>query len=112
VRRPVSDRTLRRWVREFRKLFPTDLPVRVSRRRFPRDPKTRRPEFAGWCTRWDHIIEIQIEETLDRCATIDTLMHEWAHARREEDETREVFEHDDAFWIELGSMYRAYWGTR
>ena len=60
ARRPVSDATLRGWVKECRQLFPTDKPVRVRRVR------AARRDWAGFCRDVGDYIEIKIDERLDR----------------------------------------------
>lgn len=109
TRRPVSERTFRRWVKECRAKFPVDLPVRVRRVRFPREPGTRRPTHVGECLIGETSIEIRVEETLDRFATADTLIHEWAHALRHEHDP--IADHDDGFWVLFGTLYRTFYRT-
>lgn len=109
ARRPVSDATLRGWVKECRQLFPTDKPVRVRRVR------AARRDWAGFCRDAGDYIEIKIDERLDRRATADVLLHEWAHALRDEHEDGGGdgdADHDDAFWILYGSMYRTFYQTK
>lgn len=111
-RRPVSARTFARWCRELRQLCPLDRPAAVRRLRFPRDRDTRRAAITGECIDHGDRWLILIEETLDRAATAETLVHEWAHAYRDELAPEGDGDHDDLFWTTYGSIYRSFYGVQ
>lgn len=108
---PASASRLRQWVATLRSVAPLDLPVVVRRVRWAIDPETGIPRQVGSCG-VDECVRIHIDARLDRFSTLDVLMHEWAHARREEhadpEDDDSLSRHDDAFWIELGAIYRAF----
>lgn len=107
TRRLVSDRTFRSWVARCRQLFPIDRIVRVRRCKL-----SRRTGFVGWCVVDDTAAVIGIDDGLDRHATVDTLLHEWTHALRHEDDPGAELHHDNEFWILFGSLYRTFHATR
>jgi hypothetical protein len=96
-----STSEFREWCRLARRLWPTEHPVRVRRR--PMDT-------CGTC--WDmgdHWL-IEIDSQGDRQTQSDSLIHEWAHALRDEEETDRE-QHSDEFWLLYGSMFRAWHRT-
>jgi hypothetical protein len=109
---PLPASMLRQWVAILRNVAPLDYPVTVRRVRWAIDPVTGIPRQVGSCGVDDDRVTIQIDARLDRFSALDALMHEWAHARREEyahpEDSESLSRHDDAFWIELGSIYRAF----
>lgn len=102
----ISPRTFRRWVATCRKLFPTDHPV-----------KARRGDARGWCayvqtwqTMRGKVIEhhIKISDKLCRWATLDALLHEWAHVLHGERYGVDEHAHPKEYWEIFGELYRAW----
>lgn len=70
----------------------------------------------GDCHKYKKKFYIRINRDLDEYAAIETLMHEWAHARAwnhllDEAETNEHFEsfsHDASWGVAYSEVYRVY----
>jgi hypothetical protein len=45
---------------------------------------------------------------VDYSHATETLIHEWAHLRRYERDPDSFDLHDDAYWLELGRIYRDF----
>lgn len=102
----VGAAKFREWCRLARILWPLDKPVTV-RRVHSRDIGGA----CGECGETDDGYYIKIARDQCRAAISDALVHEWCHLRRHEfDEDPEGL-HDDTFWLEFGSMYRAWHTT-
>ncbi len=99
----------RRQCRKLRKLAPLSVPVRI-----------RRCRLKNWCGRvvvHEHSngrpkhINIYVSDKLDLDSTIDTLIHEWAHALAYDRHRAPVDQHDGVFWLAHGEVYRAWHET-
>lgn len=95
----------RAWVRMCREMFPTRHPVKV-RRRPMNDCGWAQVYGSGKATHY----RITISSNLDRQATHDTLLHEWAHLITGED-TGDYETHGPDFWERHGEIYRAWHRT-
>jgi hypothetical protein len=45
---------------------------------------------------------------VDYSHATETLIHEWAHLRRYEQDPDSFDLHDDAYWLEIGRIYRDF----
>ena len=87
--------------------FPTPYPVRVK---YAPKIKYDGHEVAGLCWREGRRIEIRIRLALSKRETIDTLLHEWAHAhtlRHACMEKRISRDHNDEWGLAMAKIYSA-----
>lgn len=96
---PVDATTFRAWCHKAKRLWPLDKPVEIRRVQLKR--------MCGWSEQGEEQHRIRISRRLDRAATLDTLIHEFAHLWTGE-QHGEGIEHSDEFWTTMGSMYRAW----
>lgn len=107
----VTDTEFREYVRKLRKLAPLRKPARVVRAMTPTIAHMcgqclTMPFSNGRCSH--HIIRIR--PTLARPAVVDTLIHEWAHARVAERYPFRTIDHGAAWAREYGRLYRLWIG--
>lgn len=73
-------------------------------------------DLCGDCHKDKKKFFIRINRSLDENAAVDTLLHEWAHARAwnhlldsaETDESFESFSHDASWGVAYSEVYRIY----
>ncbi len=91
--------------------FPLPYPATVRVRPLKKYD-TRSVGIAGGQLRWGNRIFIDVDERLAFWQQVETLNHEWAHARcalrhnLEQLRIVEGNEHDDEYWLEYGRIYR------
>ena len=98
---------LRRIESWLRRCFPTPYPVRVMVRRLPGGEAGAR----GVTVRNGRRLWIILHERMNWDLSVDTLLHEYAHAaewRHEAVEARRP-DHDDAWALAYGRIYRRFW---
>lgn len=85
-------------------MFPLSKPVR-ARLEPPGD------DLIGVC--WDagESLVLKVCPRLDRHHCVDTLLHEWAHLYRAEDDPDGLDLHDALYWEKFGEIYRAWHRT-
>lgn len=69
------------------------------------------PDLIGVC--WDageHYI-LRVCPRLDRHHAAETLLHEWAHLARADNDPDNIDLHDETYWVLLGELYRAWHRT-
>ena len=89
--------------------FPAGFPVHVRRVKLSK-------KLDGRCWKHGKKFFIQIDNQIDEIRAMDTLLHEWAHARAwnhrlDTAETDEVFNklaHDAAWGVAFAELYSAY----
>jgi hypothetical protein len=107
-------RQVRNWLAD---KFPTPYPVTLRIGPIPREPDSdgdRPARSCGDTTRTKRRITIRISDKLDWYSAIDTLLHEWAHARSYPHSTMEdKLEHHGSQWaVTYGEIYMAYHDKR
>src|SRR5688572_18962414 len=108
ARTDFTHRDFRHWTSLCRSMFPTNAPVRVRRQPMKSDSGHMAAFYEGEppdCRPLQYIVVIC--SNLDRQATQDTLLHEWAHILHGED-SGDYVDHTDAFWVKHGELYRAW----
>ncbi len=96
----LSDRAeWRGAVRRLRRIAPLQRKVRIVRSHLQVD-------CAHCFVGDDH--RITICSSLDLEASIDAVLHEWAHAWLFEEDGTDPATHPDSFWIKFGELYRAW----
>lgn len=100
----VSPAEFRRWVARCRKIFPLSKPVRVTL-------EAPGPDLIGVC--WDagSYYVAKVCPRLDRHHAAETLIHEWAHLARAEEDPDRIDLHDGEYWAKFGELYRAWHRT-
>jgi hypothetical protein len=100
----VSDAEFKRWVARCRKLFPLSKPVRATLENPGED-------LIGIC--WDagESLVLKVCPRLDRHHAAETLLHEWAHLFRGEEDPDGLDLHDGTYWMKFGELYRAWHRT-
>lgn len=105
--KPPGPAAWRHICRKARQLFPLDQPLWIRRARI-------KGFDADWCGRYTKsgkIVghDIRIEKRLSLAATVDAMIHEFAHAwLAEQPEGDAHRDHGDAFWLTFGKFYRAW----
>lgn len=102
--RAVKPDEFRKWVARCRKLFPLSKPVRCTL-----EPPG--PDLIGVC--WDsgETLIVKVCPKLDRHHAAETLLHEWAHLARGEEDPDGLDLHDGRYWEKFGELYRAWHRT-
>lgn len=96
-----------RLVRMLKKKCPPAFPVQVKRIKLSGED--------GYCSKIKNKFQIRINRELDECAAINTLLHEWAHARAwshlhdflDQKEFSEVA-HDASWGVAYSEVYRIF----
>lgn len=98
---PSDVAAFRRAVRRLRAIAPLDQRVVVRR--------VHMQSYFGTTVAGEGgPILIAINVDYDWCVQIDTLIHEWTHARLYDENYTTWHEHGDLFFLELGAIWRAY----
>ena len=94
----------RQWVARCRKLFPLSKRVRATL-------ESPGPDLVGIC--WDagETLIVRVCPRLDRHHAAETLLHEWAHLVRGEEDPDGLDLHDGIYWDRFGELYRAWHRT-
>lgn len=102
--RRVRPDEFKRWVTRMRKLFPLSKPVRC----FLSDPG---PDLVGICWDGGSSYVVKVCPRMDRHHAAETLLHEWVHLTRGDEDPQSLDLHDAAYWVKYGEMYRAWHRT-
>lgn len=106
----LTHRTFREWCRWYRKNFPVSRPVRIIRR-----PINKKHCAEAWVYESRRGLPkkyvIVLDVRMDRVATQDALIHEWAHILRCE-AGADIEKHDAEFWRTHGKVYRKWNETK
>ena len=103
-------RQIRNWLAD---KFPTPYPVTLRIGPLPREDtrnEDRPSHSCGDTTRTKRRITIRVSDKLDWYSAIDTLLHEWAHARTYPHSTMEdkIAHHGSQWAVVYGEIYAAY----
>lgn len=107
----VTKEEFARWAASMRKLFPLNLTVRAS----IEDPGH---DLVGVCWMVEpeekhdpRYYVLRVCPKLDRHHAAETLLHEWVHLVRADEDPDAIDLHDAAYWEKYGEMYRAWHRT-
>lgn len=91
----------RRWITRLHSLAPLSLPTFASL-------ETPSGGDLGEVEIVDGHYRLRICPRMDYCGVLETVIHEWAHCVRCDLDPDGFDFHDDAYWLILGNLYRAF----